>query len=79
MADTKSTTTQVVDSRALANSPTVQITTIQLNGEDFFHWSQSVRMYIRGKGENGYITREKTTLSPTDPSFVALDVKDSRL
>ncbi|TYK15014.1 uncharacterized protein E5676_scaffold45G00480 [Cucumis melo var. makuwa] len=78
MADTKSTTTQVVDSRALANSPTVQITTIQLNGEDFFHWSQSVRMYIRGKGENGYITREKTTLSPTDPSFVALDVKDSR-
>ena len=37
----------------------VQITTIRLNGPNYFRWSQSVRLYLRGRGKIGYITGDK--------------------
>lgn len=35
----------------ISDSHPVQITTIRLIGDNFFLWSQSVRMYIRGREE----------------------------
>ena len=36
----------------------VQITNIRLNEANFLRWSQSVRMYIRGRRKIGYLTSE---------------------
>ena len=51
----KTTETQAPNS----DSHSVQITTIRLNGDNFLRWSQSVRMYIRGRGKIGYLTGDK--------------------
>ena len=39
-------------------SHSVQITNIRLNESNFLRWSQSVRMYIRGRGKIGYLNGE---------------------
>lgn len=39
MSDTKSITTKVLDNRTLANCSTVQITTNQINEDNFLHWT----------------------------------------
>lgn len=69
MAETKPTTTKILDNRTITNSPTIQITTIRLNGDNFLRWAQRVQMFIPGQGYIDYITREKTTPNPADPSF----------
>lgn len=75
MADTKPTTTEVLDNYTLANSPTAQIAIIQLDGDNVLCWSQSVRMFIHGQGTVGYITREKIAYSPADPLFAKSDAE----
>ena len=60
-----------------ANNPHLQITTIKLNGANYVRWSQSVRMYIRGRSKIGYITGAATKLKETDPAFVVWDVENS--
>ena len=47
----------------------VQITTIHLNGDNFLRWSQSVRMYIRGRGKMGYLTGKKKAPAVDDPNY----------
>lgn len=42
-------------------SHSVQICNICLNGNNFLSWSQSVRMYIRGRGKIGYLTSDCMT------------------
>lgn len=79
VADTKPTTTKVLNNRTITNSPTVQITTIRLNGDNFLRWAQSVRMFIRGQGKIDYITGEKTTPNPADPSFARWNVENSKI
>lgn len=46
----------------VSESHSIQITTIRLSGDNFLRWSQSVRMYIRGRGKMGYLTGEKKAL-----------------
>ena len=58
------------------NSP-IQITTIRLNGDNFLRWSQSVRMYIRGRGKIGYITGETEEPDLDDPTYATWDAENS--
>ena len=55
----------------------IQITTIRLNGENFWRWSQSVRMYVRGRGKIGYLTGEKNEPTPEDPTYLTWDAENS--
>ena len=65
----------------IARSPTeihpVQITTIRLNGENFLRWSQSVRMYIRGRGKIGYLTGDAKRPDAKDPAYAVWDAENS--
>ncbi|XP_073147995.1 uncharacterized protein [Henckelia pumila] len=59
------------------DSHSVQITNIRLNGDNFLRWSQSVRMYIRGRGKIGYLTGDKKMPASKDPSYAIWDAENS--
>ena len=58
-------------------SHSIQITTIKLNGENFLRWSQSVRMYIRGRGKIGYLTGETKEPAADDATYPTWDAENS--
>lgn len=60
-----------------SESHSIQITTIRLNGENFLRWSQSVRMYIRGRGKIGYLTGDKKEPDPKDANYPTWDAENS--
>ena len=60
-----------------SESHSVQITTIRLNGDNFLRWSQSVWMYIRGRGKMGYLTGEKKAPEVDDPNYAIWDAENS--
>lgn len=60
-----------------ADSHSVQITTIRLNGDNFLRWSQAVRMYIKGRGMMGYLTGETKAPPETDPAYATWDAGNS--
>lgn len=82
---TESTTSQNTPSskrladpiKANGESHSVQITTICLNGDNFLHWSQAVRMYIRGRGMMGYLTGGTAAPPKTDPTYATWDARNS--
>jgi hypothetical protein len=55
----------------------VQITTIRLNVDNFLRWSQSVRMYIRGRGKMGYLTGDKIAPAEADLTYATWDAENS--
>ena len=56
-----------------------QITTIRLNGSNFLHWSQAVRLYIRGRGKIGYLTGETTAPEKFDSAYATWDAENSMI
>ncbi|XP_059638929.1 uncharacterized protein LOC132281222 [Cornus florida] len=60
-----------------ADSHSVQITNIRFNGDNYLRWSQSVQMYIRGRGKIGYLTGDKKAPVSEDPMYVTWDAKNS--
>ncbi|RVW50122.1 hypothetical protein CK203_012113 [Vitis vinifera] len=60
-----------------SESHSVQITTIRLNGDNFLRWSQSVWMYIKGRGKMGYLTGEKKAPAVDDPNYAIWDAENS--
>ena len=60
-----------------SDSHCIQITSIRLNGDNFLRWSQSVRMYIRGRGKIGYLTGDKKEPATTDPAHATWDAENS--
>ncbi|RVW92973.1 Retrovirus-related Pol polyprotein from transposon RE1 [Vitis vinifera] len=58
-------------------SHSVQITMICLNGDNFLRWSQSVRMYIKGRGKMGYLMGEKKAPAVDDPNYAIWDAENS--
>lgn len=42
------------------DSPSLQITQHKLNGINFREWFQSVLLVVKGKGKEGYLTRDAT-------------------
>ncbi|XP_073041799.1 uncharacterized protein [Primulina eburnea] len=63
--------------KTTSDSHHVQITTIKLNGDNFLRWSQSVRMYIRGRGKMGYLTGDKKAPSEDAPMYATWDAENS--
>ena len=45
------------------------VTNHRLNGHNYLQWSQSVMMFISGKGRDDYLTRETNPLEKTDPQY----------
>ena len=77
---TPPTATQPANSTHPATQPDshyVQITTIRLNGDNYLRWSQSVRMYIRGRGKIGYLIGDKPAPAPEDPTYMTWDAENS--
>ena len=60
-----------------AESHSVQITTIRLNGDNFLRWYQSVKMYMRGRGKMGYLNGEKKAPAEADPTYDTWDAENS--
>ena len=48
--------------------PVHHITVHKLNGKNYLQWSQSVMMYICGRGKDDYITGVKTAPMKNDAS-----------
>lgn len=48
-----------------------------MNGYNFLCWSQSVRMYIRGRGKIGYLARKKPTPTKEDLTYATWDAENS--
>ena len=63
----------------ITNSNSIQITNIKLNRDNFLRWSQSVRMYIRGRGKIGYITGEVIAPATNDPNYTLWDAENSMI
>ena len=69
--------TQPANQPSHSDSHPVQITNIRLNGDNFLRWSQSVRMYIRGRGKIGYLTGDKPAPTTEDPAYTTWDAENS--
>ena len=59
-----------------SDSHSVQITNVNLNGDNFTRWSQSVWMYICGCGKIDYLTSEKKAHKKDDLAYVTRDAKN---
>lgn len=55
----------------------LQITIHKLNGQNFLQWSQSVKMYLRGRGRLGYLTGAIPTPDVADPSYAKWESENS--
>lgn len=62
-----------------SESHSVQITTIRLNGVNFLRWSQSVRMYVRGRGKMGCLTGDTKAPKTNDPNYALWDAENSMI
>ncbi|KAH9696724.1 reverse transcriptase Ty1/copia-type domain-containing protein [Citrus sinensis] len=51
------------------DSSPILITSHKLNGHNYLQWSQSVMMFICGKGKDDYLTSEAAMPEVSDPSF----------
>ena len=60
-----------------SDSHSILITTIRLNGNNFLCWSQSVRMYIRGRGKIGYLTGDTKAPDLKDTTYTTWDAENS--
>ena len=60
-----------------ADSHSLQITLHKLNGKNFLQWSQSVSLFLRGKGRLGYLTGESKAPDQSDPHYQQWDPKNS--
>ena len=77
LVSSSSPTTKPTTQTHNTESHPVQITTIRLNGDNFLRWSQSVRMYLRGRGKIGYLTGDKVALASEDPLYTTWDAENS--
>ena len=59
------------------NSHYVQITSFRPNGSNYLRWSQSIKMYIHGRGKLGYLIGEQPQPDITDPQHAVWDAKNS--
>ncbi|XP_024030846.1 uncharacterized protein LOC112094389 [Morus notabilis] len=55
------------------------ITSHKLNGQNFLQWSQSVRMFICGRGKEDYLTGEIPILKKDDPGYKKWKVENHQI
>lgn len=53
------------------------ITTHKLNGTNFLQWSQSVTLFIKGRGKIGHLNGTTTEPAITDPSYNTWEIENS--
>ncbi|KAI5443614.1 hypothetical protein KIW84_012307 [Lathyrus oleraceus] len=53
------------------------ITNIQLNGANYLRWSQFISMYLKGKGNTGYITSDKKQPDKAGADYDTWDAENS--
>ena len=58
-------------------NPSLQITLNKLNGRNFLQWSQSVTLFLCGKGRLEYNTGETKAPDVLDPGYLQWDVENS--
>ena len=55
----------------ISDSSSNPVTSHKLQGHNFLQWSQTVFMFICGRGKDGHLTGEITAPEPTDPKHRA--------
>ena len=60
----------------VAEASSHPVTNHKLHGHNFLQWSQSVFMFICGRGKDGHLTGEITTPDSTDPKYRAWKTDD---
>lgn len=68
-SEVSSTTESHVPNSQGNDGPHTMITGHRLNGHNFLQWSQSVLMFICGKGKEDYLTGEITAPEKEDPKY----------
>lgn len=51
------------------DNPTLQITTVKLDGLNYLAWPRSATLYIKSKWKIGYLTGKVTESAVNDPSY----------
>ena len=62
-----------------SDSSPILITGHTLNGYNYLQWSQSVLLFICGKGKDEYLTREAAMLETTEPGFRKWKIENSMI
>ncbi|RVW93485.1 Retrovirus-related Pol polyprotein from transposon RE1 [Vitis vinifera] len=61
------------------DSSPILITGHKLNGHNYLQWSQSVLLFICGKGKDEYLTREAVMPETTEPGFRKWKIENSMI
>ena len=82
--ETSSTSEQVSNAHSggssgydLTTNHHFHITSHKLNGNNYLQWSQSVMLFIRGKGKEDYLIGAASSLEATDPNRKLGNAKNS--
>ena len=70
-------TTQTTPTQSQSESFSKHITSHKLNGHNFLQWSQSVLMFISGRGKDDYLTGVATSPVIEDPTFKSWKAENS--
>ncbi|RVX02015.1 Retrovirus-related Pol polyprotein from transposon TNT 1-94 [Vitis vinifera] len=62
-----------------SDSSPILITGHKLNGHNYLQWSQSVLLFICGKGKDEYLTGEAAMLETTEPGFRKWKIENSMI
>ena len=68
-----------VSPHGIGDNPSLYITTHKLNGLNFLRWSQSVKLFIRGKRKLRYLTSTTKAPKEDDPCFQTWDSENSMI
>ena len=65
--------------RSPVESPSIQITSHRLNGDNFLRWAQSVKFFVCGKGKMGLLDGSHKPVFPGDAGYPIWDAENSML
>ena len=58
---------------------TLSITSHKLNGGNFIEWSQSVKLYVQGKGKFGYLSGSTVQPKKSDVAYATWEAENSMI
>jgi hypothetical protein len=71
--------TKGVESQVISHgkNPTLQITTVKLDGLNYLAWSQSALFSIKSRGKMGYLNGRIQEPKPNDPNYDKCESENS--
>ncbi|CAN1804433.1 hypothetical protein LINPERHAP1_LOCUS23918 [Linum perenne] len=75
--DSSTTTQTTMTLNPSSDSFPGQAAIYKLDGSNYMHWSQSVLIFITGRGKAGYLHGTKEKPAKTDPTFEQWDIEDN--